>query len=55
MHSTVEDIVIDAGNTSVKLGVYAQGQLVDILRMSYEALPKSLPDFVDASGAVLSG
>ena len=45
MHSTVEDIVIDAGNTSVKLGVYVQGQLVDILRMTYEALPKALPDF----------
>ena len=44
----MEDIVIDAGNTSVKVGVYAEGRLADIFRVSYEALSSVLPGFCTA-------
>ena len=39
------DIVVDAGNTNVKIGVYREGQLSDILRIRYENLRSSLSDF----------
>lgn len=39
------DIVVDAGNTNVKIGVYREGKLSDILRIRYENLRSSLSVF----------
>ena len=42
----IVDIVIDAGNTSVKVGVFdEEGRLADIIRTSYENLSAVLPVF----------
>ena len=42
------DIVVDAGNTSVKVGVYTDDKLSDIFRVKYEDLSSVLPDFCAA-------
>ena len=44
----IVDIVVDAGNTSVKVGVYTDDKLSDIFRVKYEDLSSVLPDFCAA-------
>lgn len=42
---SVEDVVIDAGNTGVKIGVYSRDRLCRVLRADYETLPEVLAGY----------